>query len=471
MMHLFLHLLAEENTLLVYFLVVNTFYFLLLLLSLPRILKAYYHTTTDRRDMSTEIPNHFGPLISIVIVIEHDVEKATKMIKQYLHQFKFPIEFIPVIAHPDDAKFNWIGHSLDLQPALPKKLPALPSRAKCSYFSSKIYPEIMAIRMEEACPYESYNAAISCCRASYFLALSDEELPAASVLEKSLKSVMLHEKAPLFKEGNPLEPNQELIAIHLPKFSFPHITIGEYFRHFAYNILRFTGLKDQPIIPETYTIWNTAATLQAGGYQKTCGYSNIDLTLRIFKEARKASQQHQLYTEFIPEGSLYADTTPSLLERGREKEHEQKHTMEVALAHKDMLFNSNYSWLGCLSLPFYFLSEALDPFIEAFAYYFVIAEIIKEPMSWYIVLLTFLASCVFSSFFIIIPYCVETLLTRYPIYRLSLIKYIIYTIASNIIYRQWVFLWRLKGVFSFFYGKMKQRRFAKKNRSLTPRLS
>jgi hypothetical protein len=138
--------------------------------------------------------------------------------------------------------------------------------------------------------------------------------------------------------------------------------------------------------------------------------------------------------------------------------------MESMSEHRDMFLNPRYGAVGLFSIPFYFFSEIIPPFLEFMGYAVMGLGLYVGALRPQTLLYFFLVSWVYSAVHSFVGLATEHFMagTSLKIHHFLMKLFISFT--ENLFYRQLNLVYRITGVFKFFsnkreWGEMERRGF------------
>ena len=138
--------------------------------------------------------------------------------------------------------------------------------------------------------------------------------------------------------------------------------------------------------------------------------------------------------------------------------------LESITENRDMFLNPRYGVVGLFSIPFYFFSEIIPPFLELIGYVIIGLGLYVGALAPQIVLYFFLVSWVYSAVHSFIGLAMEHFVVGTTLKFHHFLFKLLVSLFENLFYRQINLIYRITGVFKFFtkkreWGEMERRGF------------
>ncbi len=136
--------------------------------------------------------------------------------------------------------------------------------------------------------------------------------------------------------------------------------ILEYLRGFFAGRVGWQNSNGLVLISGAFGIFKKDLVLKIGGYRHTIG-EDLDLLIRMRRYCYENNIAHQV--KFVSDILCWTQCPGDYQSLLKQRSRWQKGLLETLYHHRKMFFNPKYGIVGTLSLPYFFLIEALGPII------------------------------------------------------------------------------------------------------------
>ena len=236
-----------------------------------------------------------------------------------------------------------------------------------------------------------------------------------------------------------------------PRSFSPRFQVAEYLRAFLAGRVAQSAANGLLIISGAFGLFRRDAVLRVGGFRTDTIGEDMEIIVRLHRQYCDRGEPYRIV--FRPDPVCWTEVPESVKVLGGQRNRWQRGTLQVLRWHRDMMFKPRYGVAGMLALPYFFIFEALGPFIEVAGYVTTIAAVSLGLLDWRFAQLLFLLAICYGALISLAAVLLEELsFRRYP--RIGdLLRLALLGIIENFGYRQLSTWWRLRGTIDFFRGQ------------------
>lgn len=312
-----------------------------------------------------------------------------------------------------------------------------------AYYQSTRIPNFIVIDKEHS-PFansgaDCINAGLNACRTPIYLTVDSDTILEHMALSRMLFAYLTHPHC-VAVGGDIYVPDTTKIkdGVLLESTISRHPVVGvqvcEYLRSFLYGREGWTLLGGSLCHPGAFTLLETEAVRDVGGYDAYNFSYDAEITLKLHHEMRKKHYPYSI--TYAPSAIAWSEVPNTSKKLWSQRNYWQRGLLRCLARHKQMVLNPKYGVTGLLAFPYYILFEIFGPVIEALAYLMLIITLCFSSIS-----LTHFAWFIFLSFgymlFITMSCVVLSLLTYNKFYRkMDILHIFVLTLVDLIFYRQ-----------------------------------
>jgi cellulose synthase/poly-beta-1,6-N-acetylglucosamine synthase-like glycosyltransferase len=285
----------------------------------------------------------------------------------------------------------------------------------------------------------------------------------------------------------------QLISPRLPNNWLARIQVVEYMRSFTQSRTALGKLNMLLILSGVFAIFRRDLIMAIGGFltkhqqtragQEYCGVGahtvceDMEVVIRLHRYLLDRGRSGRMI--LLPEPLAWTEVPEDMTSLGKQRSRWQRGLYECLLLHKDMFFKKRFGVVGWFAMPYQLLYEALTPMIELLGIVLVPLAAAFGLLSWKVCILllltAFLANVVVSCGSVVVAMWAEfsrseargaEKLFHYDGQHV-MAKLLIAAVAENVVYRQVLLYWRLKGTWDFLRGRQGWDKFARKGFAAT----
>jgi cellulose synthase/poly-beta-1,6-N-acetylglucosamine synthase-like glycosyltransferase len=264
-----------------------------------------------------------------------------------------------------DGTLRLMREAFDLYPVpLPRKLP-LKHKDIRRVYHSRIHPRLVVVDKENGGKSDALNAGINLSRYPIFCTLD-----ADTILNRDsiLKAVLLFsQKGTTIATGgtigvlNGSEVDQyHRVHRRLPKRLIERMQIIEYTRGFLAGRTFWSAFNGLLIVSGAFGIFRKDIVMAIDGYRHTIG-EDLDLLVRMRRHCYRNGIEHTI--SYLPDIMCWTQAPSDYASLLKQRNRWHRGLIETLFHNRAMMFNPLYGVVGMVTLPYYFLIEALNPLV------------------------------------------------------------------------------------------------------------
>lgn len=247
----------------------------------------------------------------------------------------------------------------------------LPSRPVRAVYRSLTYPNLIVVDKENGGKADALNAGLNLARHPLFCAVDADSLLDAQGLLRASRRFLVDEQ--VLAVGGTIRPlngaqvrGGVVEALQLPRGFLERMQVIEYARAFFMGRAGWSAMGALLIISGAFGLFRREAVIRLGGYRTDTVGEDMELVVRLHREARRARRPYQIV--YTPDPICYTEVPADWTSLRRQRNRWHRGLWEVLWLHRGMLFNPRYGRLGYVALPYFLLFEALAPIVEVLGY-------------------------------------------------------------------------------------------------------
>jgi cellulose synthase/poly-beta-1,6-N-acetylglucosamine synthase-like glycosyltransferase len=162
----------------------------------------------------------------------------------------------------------------------------------------------------------------------------------------------------------------KIIQVNLPRNIIPRIQVLEYIRAFLLGRMAWSRLNGLILISGAFGMFDKKITVAAGGYNRHTVGEDMELVIRMRRYMEERDEKYSVV--YLPDPLCWTEAPSNLKILSKQRNRWTRGTAETLWAHKKLIFNPRYRFLGMVSMPFWFLFEWLAPIVESTAFLYLV---------------------------------------------------------------------------------------------------
>jgi cellulose synthase/poly-beta-1,6-N-acetylglucosamine synthase-like glycosyltransferase len=321
--------------------------------------------------------------ISILVPAHNEGPTIAASVRSLLTLSYPEFEVVVVNDGSKDDTLEVLRHAFDLVPvpaAFAERLPARPVR---TVYRSLDHPNLLVLDKEQGGKSDALNAAINAANFPLFCCIdADSLLEPDAILRVS--RVFADDPAAVAVGGivrvlnGSVVQDGRVVAVRAPGRPMVLCQVLEYIRGFLAGRTALSRINGLLIISGAFGLFRKEAVIAAGGYSRQTVCEDMEVVVRLHREARGRRQRQRVI--FVPDPVCWTQVPEDWRSLLRQRDRWQRGLIESLWLHRRMLLNPRYGVVGMFAFPFYVLFEAFGPLLETLGYLVV-------PVAWYLGLL------------------------------------------------------------------------------------
>jgi cellulose synthase/poly-beta-1,6-N-acetylglucosamine synthase-like glycosyltransferase len=336
------------------------------------------------------------------------------------------------------------------------------------YYNAK-YPNLLYVDKENGGKSDALNAGINVSFYPLFACLdADSRLETDAILKLSmefLKDTQTVVAGGLVRVANgSVIENGEWKSFRIPETIVERFQIVEYFRAFLSGRVSWGPTNSLLIVSGAFGLFNKSVVIECGGYKNNTIGEDMEIIIRIHEYLKKKKAKYNI--QFREDAVCWTQGPSSLKDLRSQRRRWQIGLFDSLLSHKKMILNPRYSFVGMLSMPYYWIFELLGAPIEVLGYFIIpislfVGELSLKFFFFYLTIATCLGIILSIGGLILEQKTDKGCMTPKQCLHLT-----IYAFLENFGYRQLITLFRVEGMLKYrklktTWGKIKRKEFNK----------
>jgi cellulose synthase/poly-beta-1,6-N-acetylglucosamine synthase-like glycosyltransferase/HPt (histidine-containing phosphotransfer) domain-containing protein len=453
------HLLDAFNALvLVYFTVLNTTYLLMSLIAFREI--RHYIRRIRSLDLSDLLTAEGVPPVTIIAPAYNEEPTCVEAVRSLLTIDYAQYEVLIVNDGSTDGTLQRLREEFALAPAARLPTSELPTAAIRRIYQSRAFANLWVVDKENGGKADALNAGVNLCLTPLFCAVDADSLLERDALTRIVRPFL--EDARTVAAGGVIRivngctvKDGNVVRVRLPDNIYARFQVLEYLRSFLAGRMSWQALGATLIISGAFGIFRRQTVVAAGGYasKRTGGATvgeDMELVVRLHHHCLKQDIPYRIV--FVPDPVAWTECPETLRGLARQRDRWQRGMVEVLTRHWRMHLNPKYGRVGMLAFPYFVFLETAGLLVEIAGYIaFALTVVLGRASGLYVI--GFLAAAfAFGMALSIAAVALEELgFRRYPA-RGDLLRLFLLATVENLGYRQFISLWRLRGLISALRG-------------------
>jgi cellulose synthase/poly-beta-1,6-N-acetylglucosamine synthase-like glycosyltransferase len=457
---------AIDHSVLVYFLAINSFYGLLLILSMPE-LWSHWHLADDEA-LTRALGSNALPGLSILVPAYNEQLTIVDSTRSFLTLEYTRHEVIVVNDGSRDGTMARLIEAYELFEVPAAFMVTVKTQRVRGYYRSRLYSRLLVIDKENGGKADALNAALNAANHPYVLAVDADTLIEPDALLRLARPFLLGTRVAAV--GGTVRVANSCTIEHgrvtqarVDRRWLPGIQTVEYLRAFLFGRLGWNRLGGNLIISGAFGLFRRDYLLAIRGYGTGTVSEDMDLVVRLHRYLRERRLPDKML--FIPDPVAWTEVPSSRAVLGAQRERWHRGLIQTLWAHRRVLFNPRYGFIGFVTYPFFLFGEALAPLIEVIGFAALVLGLalgaVDLHFAWLFLCVCVLYGVLLSTWAIMLE---EITFRRYP-GKIEPLWLLLFAFVEGFGYRQMTVWFRLKSFWKVLrgdqrWGSMRREGFA-----------
>jgi cellulose synthase/poly-beta-1,6-N-acetylglucosamine synthase-like glycosyltransferase len=449
-----------------YYFIINTVYLIVLFLSILQINRMRKHRYTFDLDQAFKF--RLLPPVSIILPAYNEEKTIVESVTSLLF-IKYPNYELLVVN--DGSKDNTLQVLIDSFKLIKTDYVfknSIQTEEVRGIYISKEYRSLVVIDKGNGGKADALNAGINISRYPYFCAIDADSILGEDALAR-LIIPFVHDPlrttavGGIVKAANGADIEKgRLLRERLPKNPLVIFQTIEYARSFLMGRMGLSVINSLLIISGALGLFRKEDVLKVAGYKT--GSLGEDMLLVVSLHKQKLRERKPYRICFLHDSVCWTEIPSDLKTLKKQRVRWQMGLLESITENRDMFLNPRYGVVGLFSIPFYFFSEILPPFLEFIGYMVIGLGLYMKALTPTNILYFFFVSWVYSTVHSFVGLAMEHFVVGTTLKFHHFLFKLLVSLFENLFYRQINLIYRITGVFKFFtkkreWGEMERRGF------------
>lgn len=435
-------------------------------------------------------PGPFAPLVSLLVPAWNEEVTVVQSVQSLL-KLRYPrFEIILINDGSSDRTVQVLREAFDFREAPVDVNPHLPTAAIRKLWSAPVpagssCERFVLVDKDNGGKADALNAGINAARGHYCCSMDADSLMVPDALARVVQPLLDDPDGVVacgvqvaISNGSTVA-NGELVKVGLPENFVARVQIVEYMRSFTLQRTALGRMGMLLILSGVFAVFRRDLLLEIGGFLtprlrtraalEYCGEGahtvceDMEIIVRLHRYLRDRGRTGRV--EMLPDPLAWTEAPESLQQLGKQRSRWYRGLLESLWLHRHMLFRPRFGSVGTVSMPFQWIYEALSTPLEVIGY-------IILPLSWYLgivsgrMALLFIVLALFCGLFLSVAAIVLSTwsetgrgrkdpgarLFAYP-RPFDLLRLCVAAFGENVIYRQVLLWWRVRGLWDYLRGR------------------
>ena len=448
-------LLIVNYGVLAYFLVVNTVYTVLLAIAFPEAGRHARRLAFGGFDAILRSPLTLP--ISVLMPAHNEEETIVEAVNSLRLLEYGEYEIVVIDDGSTDGTLDRLKAAFALQPVERPLHLTVPCRRVRGVYVSRHAPNLTVLTKANGGKADALNAGLNAARYPLFCAIDADALLARDALLRVVKPFMERPRETLASSGIVRVANGcrvldgRIVRVRMPSSMLARLQVVEYLRAFLGTRTAWSRLHSLFVISGAFGVFKKQAVLDAGGYRTGTVGEDMDLVLRLHRQARERGERYRIV--FIPDPVVWTEVPESVRILHRQRNRWHRGLLECLTFSRGMLFRPRYGPVGFLGLPYNLLIEVVGPIVEVSGYIALVVALCTGGVSGWYVALFFLLAVGYGVLLSAASILLDDLQAGDPSRRRDMPALLVAAVVENLGYRQLQAFWRVQATVDFFRKK------------------
>lgn len=431
----------------IYMLFVVSSYVIMLVLALVELRKQYKLDKSEMDDDSIDI-FHSRP-VSIIVPAYNEEVGIVNTIQSLLSLQYSQTEVIVVDDGSIDNTKKIVMEQFKMRRIDRKFKEHLQTKAILEIYKSEVHHNLYLIVKENGGKADALNVGINFSKYPYFCSIDADSILEQTSLMRVMHPIAMSNEKVIAVGGNIRIANGQ--SVHLGSIfetnssngPIVSIQIVEYLRAFLMGRIALSKFNLVLIISGAFSVFAKKWAIEVGGYSTEIIGEDMELVLKLQRYIKENKLDKSI--RFVPDPVCWTEAPQKLSVLRKQRRRWQQGLIESLWKHRDMLFNPKYGRVGFVSLAYYWIVEAIGPFIELGGYIYVIFAFFMGSIYYEFAILLSLLFILYGSILSCFSVLFEAWgMNRYPSMK-SVAILLFVSLTEVFWYKPMTLVWRFEG--------------------------
>ena len=398
-----------------------------------------------------------APRISMLAPAYNEAATIGESVRALLALYYPNLEVVVVNDGSKDTTFAVLQEQFNLVSVHPIYRRQIETKPVRGLYRSRRHPNLLVIDKDNGGKADALNTGLQLATGELVCAIDADTLIEPDALLRMIRPFFLSRDV-LAAGGiirvvnNSTSQNGRAVVPHAPRHALVGFQVVEYLRAFLFGRLGWNLLGGNLIISGAFGLFRREAVIAANGYAHDTVGEDMELVLRLRRHGYERHGPHQV--AFIPDPVAWTEVPESLRVLGRQRDRWHRGLADALWRHRRLLFNPRYGAMGLVVYPYFIFVELIAPLVEALGVCGALVGLLLGALNGPFAVLFLL--CAYGYGLVLTVYTLvleEMNFHRYEGMR-DRLWLLLWVLLENFGYRQLTVVWRLRGFYKFWRGRM-----------------
>ncbi len=411
-----------------------------------------------KQTLEYQLRHNFVKPISILVPAYNEEATIVASLHSFLNLHYPDFEIIVINDGSSDKTISVIKAEFDLIPTTHFGRAFTKTAEVIEVYRSLRYPHMTVIDKANGGKADALNVGLAYARKSIFTAVDADSLLDADALLRVTRR--FKEDDEIIAIGGTIRvlnnaklESGKVVELNNPKKWIERFQVIEYIRAFYIGRASLSHFNMQLIISGAFGVFLRDPVVEVGGYRSDTVGEDMELVVRLHRWAYENNRPYSIRYAMDPVcwTQVPNDWKTLLKQRNRW----QRGLLETLINHHKMFLNPKYGRIGMIAMPYFWLFEALTPFIEITGYFLIIFFLLTGTLNKAFAVLFLVLAIIGGSLSSLTAFTIEVFMANRYSKLQDRLFLMLTSILENFGYRQLITYERLKGSFQVWHKKGK----------------
>lgn len=306
------------------------------------------------------------PRISVLMPAYNEEVWITSSVARTL-ALRYPdIEVVVINDGSSDATMTKLEEAFELSPVLPTYRKQLETAHVRSIQRSRIEPNLVVVNKDNGGKADALNVGLNIASGELVCAIDADTIVSADALLQLVEPFLSRSDTVAvggtIRLINGAVPADERLTHTAPKRPLLGAQTVEYVRSFLVGRLGWNALGGSLVISGAFGVFDRERMVDIGGYNPSSIGEDMELVVRLRRKGYDEGRFDRV--AFVPNPVAWTEAPSTWRTLARQRNRWFRGLLDVLVRHRDMVLNPKYGTAGMIAIPYFFVVEALAPFLE-----------------------------------------------------------------------------------------------------------